>query len=976
MTGLPFILLLAAAGPGDPGSDREPTEGPPAGAIAGTLAVAPGLRVELAAAEPLIVDPVALKFDERGRAWVVEMGDYPTPPPGGFSEANPPRGRVRILEDRDGDGTFDAATTFADRLAFPTGVQPWRGGAFVTLAGQLRYFPDANRDGIADREEVWFAGFAEENEQLRANHPTLGPDGLIYVGNGLRGGKIVRGDAHPRLSRTHASGLGGDDSDDDDAYPLDLSGRTFAFDPHTGEAKVVAGAGQYGLSIDAFGNRFFCSNRRPVLHAVLPDAITALNPHLAVESAVHEVAASGPESRLYATQRGFTTSLAHAGQFTAACGVLKLPGGALSEGFANSVFTCEPTAGLVHREVLESRGATFASEPARDGAEFLTSTSPWFRPVDLAVGPDGSLYVVDMARAVIEHPHWMPEELKDRPDLRWGETRGRLWRVRSADVPVASPAAFDRDPAALAKALDDPNPWRRATASRLLHEARDPAAAEAVRAVLDDGKSVEGGALAATYLAAAGALEERGLVHGLHDSPRVAGVTARVASDHGFITPAVRAALIERLRDAEPRLAFDLCLALAPHADQPGVFEALVDAAVRSEDPYLHTVVLAGAGRAGRPTPLTAALWLSETPAPLDLLERSAEVAGRRGEAQATMGTAVGSILAERVVSDRAAAVLRGLDRGAGSALRKELATVDERDAETLAATFLDRLDRAGAPADDLLLLSLLPATRPALVERATGDADPAARAAAVRLLARGASDAAPDDPAVELIRHLPGETPAVRAALLELALTAPPRAAALLTLVEEGELSAAALGPSATRRLLKHGDNAIRKRAAAALSGGSADRSAVLARYQSSLKTEGDVARGRAVFARACATCHAIDGVGTAVGADVSDTYNRTPENLLTNILDPNRAVDVGGFAYTVLTTDGRVLTGLLTSETAGSLTLLSPGGESVTLPRGEVLELDSEGVSLMPIGLENQITPEQMTDLIAFLKGWRYGE
>ena len=980
MTGLPLVLLLAAAGPDAPGSVGEPTEGPPAGAVAGTLAVAPGLTVELAAAEPLVVDPVALRFDERGRAWVVEMGDYPTPPPDGFSEANPPRGRVRILEDTNGDGTFDAATTFADRLVFPTGVQPWKGGAFVTSAGKLSYFPDESGPGgtpddRADGEEVWFTGFAEENEQLRANHPTLGPDGLIYVGNGLRGGKISRGDAHPRLSRTHASGLGGDENDDE-TFPLDLSGRTFAFDPHTGAARVVAGAGQYGLSIDAFGNRFFCSNRRPVLHAVLPDDVTALNPHLAVESAVHEVAASGPESRLFATQQGFTTSLAHAGQFTAACGVLKLPSGALSEAFANSVFTCEPTAGLVHREVLTPRGATFASEPAREGVEFLTSTSEWFRPVDLTVGPDGSLYVVDMARAVIEHPHWMPEELKDRPDLRWGDTRGRLWRVRAAGEPFAPPTEFARNPAALAEALDDANPWRRATASRLLLESRDPAAIEPVRAVLENGGRPGGRASAATYLAAAGALEERDVVRGLGDAPRVAGATARVASDHELLTPAVRAAVIERLPTAEPRLAFDLCLALAPHADQPAAFEALVDAAVRSGDPYLHTVVLAGAGRAGRPTPLTAALWLSDTPAPLALLERSAEVAGRRGDVRATMGMAVDSILAERIVSDRAAAVLRGLDRGAGSALRKELATVDERDAETLAATFLDRLDRPDAPADDLFLLSLLPATRPALVDRATGDADPAARAAAVRLLARGASDAAPDDPAVGLIHNLPAETPAVRAALLDLALTAPPRAAALLTLVEEGELSAAALGPSATRRLLKHGDAAIRERATAALSGGSADRSAVLARYRSSLEAEGDVARGRAVFARACATCHAIDGVGTAVGADVSDTYNRTPENLLTNILDPNRAVDVGGFAYTVLTADGRVLTGLLTSETAGSLTLLSPGGESVTLPRGEVLELNSEGVSLMPVGLENQITPEQMTDLIAFLKGWRYGE
>ncbi|QDT14786.1 PVC-type heme-binding CxxCH protein [Alienimonas californiensis] len=964
MFGLPLAASFALACAADPSPAAADVEGPSAAEIAATLTVVPGLTVELAAAEPLVVDPVALRFDERGRAWVVEMGDYPTPPPEGFSEENPPRGRVRILEDADGDGTFDAALTFADRLAFPTGVQPWKGGAFVTLAGKVSYFPDTDRDDVADREEVWFTGFAEENEQLRANHPTLGPDGWIYVGNGLRGGKIVKGESNP--SRTHASGLG----EDKDAEPLDLSGRTFAFDPHIGEAKVVAGAGQYGLSIDAFGNRFFCENRKPVRHAVLPDSLTALNPHLAVESAVHDVAAWGPDSKLYPTQKAFTTSLAHAGQFTAACGVLKLPRGVLTKEYENSVFTCEPTAGLVHREVLEPQGATFTSKPARDGVEFLTSASPWFRPVDLAVGPDGSVYVVDMARAVIEHPHWMPEELKNRPDLRWGETRGRLWRVRAAgEPPWRADVLGAASPSELAGALHEPG-WGGETAQRLLHERRDPAAVTPVRESNRIYWEHEDLSRGLAYLAAVGALTEGDVLHALDEMP---GRAARIAADAGLMTPAALDAAVAALSEYvwEGRTAFDLCVALAPHADDPAVFAALVDAAVQSDDPYLHTAVLAGAGRAGMPTPLTAALWLSETPAPPDLLARSAEVAGRRGELTATMGMAVGSVLADRVVPEKAAAVLRGLDRGAGPALRRELAALEAGYRETLAAAFVQRSAATADRENDLFLLGLLEETWPELTAVAAEDPDPAVRSAAVRQLARTASPAAAD-----LVRNLPAETPAVRAALLELALTAPDRAAALLTLVEDRELTAAAVGPAATRRLVQFNDEAIRTRAEAALSGGGEDRAAALARYQSALTMEGDVARGRAAFGRVCATCHAVDGVGTAVGADISDTYNRTPESLLTNILDPNRAVDVGGFAYTVLTADGRVLTGLLTSETAGSITLQSPGGETVSLPRGDLLELRSEGVSLMPTGLEEQLTPEQMADLLAFLKGWRYAE
>ena len=966
-------LLFAAACVGAP-----PDPGPSPRAVAASLTVAPGLTVELAAAEPLLVDPVAVRFDERGRAWVVEMPDYPEPPAGGFTASRPPRGRVRILEDTTGDGAFDAATTFAAGLVFATGVQPWRGGAFVTLAGKVSFFPDEDRDGAADGEEVWFAGFAEENEQLRANHPTLGPDGLIYVGNGLRGGRIIRGAGHP-LSRTHASGLDADWNGE----PLDLSGRTFAFDPHTGAATVVAGAGQYGLSIDDYGDRFFCENRLPVRHAALPDALTALNPHYAAPDPVRDVAAGGPDSKLYATQNGFTTSLAHAGQFTAACGTVRFGGDGLGGEYAGDFFTCEPTAGLVHREIPRPLEATFVSSPARKGAEFLTSTEPYFRPVDLAAGPDGALYICDMARAVIEHPQWMPDELKDRPDLRHGDTLGRLWRVRAAGEAATFDAETfaDRSPGALAAKLDDPNGWVRATASRLLCEARDPAAVGAVRDFLSEARRPEAHALALQYLAAVGVLTDADVRAALADdafTPRVRGLAARLAGPSGAARAALLAALTRELKAAagNGRLRFDLCLALAPHADGPGVFEALVAAAVRSDDPYLHAAVLAGAGRGDRPTSLTAALWRSDPPAPPGLLTEAAKIAGRRGEVAATVGMAVGETLAEPApgVSPRAAAVLRGLDETAGGPLRRAFAEMSGADRPALAADFAAAVETAPDRPAAVFLLDLLPDTRPALAALAAGDPDPAVRAAAVRRSANARPRPDDPDPAVDLIRNLPGETPAVRTALLDLGLTTPARSAALLDLAEAGEVTAAALGPARVRRLRDAG-GPLGARANAVLETAPADRAAVLARYADCLSLGADLERGRAVFARACATCHAVDGVGVRVGADVSDTYKYTPESLLTHILDPNRAVDAGGFAYTVLTTDGRAVTGLLTAETAGSVTLTSPGGESVTLPRSEVLELRSEGVSLMPAGLENQVSEPQMADLIAFLKGWRYG-
>src|SRR5436305_11292520 len=141
------------------------------------------LRIELAAAEPEVIDPVAVRFDEDGRMWVVEMRDYPL---GNPNKGGEPLSRIRVLEDKDNDGIFETATTFADKLLFITGLQPWKGGVFVTLSGRLAYMKDTDGDGRADVDETWFEGFAEQNSQLRANHPRLALDNWIYVAHGLR----------------------------------------------------------------------------------------------------------------------------------------------------------------------------------------------------------------------------------------------------------------------------------------------------------------------------------------------------------------------------------------------------------------------------------------------------------------------------------------------------------------------------------------------------------------------------------------------------------------------------------------------------------------------------------------------------------------------------------------------------------------------------------------------------------------------
>src|SRR5262249_1241311 len=262
-------------------------------------------------------------------------------------------------------------------------------------APNIVYLRDDAGGGKADKREVLFEGFAVQNPQLRVSHPLLGPDHWVYVANGLRGGKIKR-------------------AGKDDAKPTDIGGMDFRFDPlEPDRFEAVSGMGQFGNAFDEWGHRFVCDNRHHLRHVVLPDQYIKRNPFLAVPSVVEDISESplgeaGAGAKVYPLSQNWTTSNLHAGRFTSACGVFVYAGDLLPVEFRGAAFTCEPAGNLVHQEILHDKGATFRSEPAFKEKEFLASPDDWFRPVFLTDGPDGALYVVDMYRAVIEHPEFMP----------------------------------------------------------------------------------------------------------------------------------------------------------------------------------------------------------------------------------------------------------------------------------------------------------------------------------------------------------------------------------------------------------------------------------------------------------------------------------------------------------------------------------------------------------------------------------------
>ena len=425
-TSLLFATALAAAPVPSPLAPSEALK---------AFEVAPGLRVELVAAEPLVASPCALAFDTKGRLFVAENRGYPIGP----KEGEKPAGVIALLEDTDGDGQMDKRTVFADGLTFPNGVLSWKGGIIVTCAPDIIFFKDNDGDGVADERRVLLTGFATTGStQLRVNAPTIGPDGWITLAAGLSGGTITCPE-HPERA------------------PLKMTSDV-RFHPETLEVQAVDGRSQYGMSFDREGNRFICMNRLPVQHVVMASKWLKRNPRLAFSETVQDCnernAFNGINGghdgvRLFPISSNITTADGHAGSFSAACAVHVWFGGGLTPECDGAVFSCDPTGNLVHADRLTPQGATFTATPLYPNRELLASRDDWFRPVYLTPGPDGALYVADMYRKVIEHPDYLGEEIRKHTDFVTGKNSGRIWRVRAekpyvAAAPPARVALTDR----------------------------------------------------------------------------------------------------------------------------------------------------------------------------------------------------------------------------------------------------------------------------------------------------------------------------------------------------------------------------------------------------------------------------------------------------------------------------------------------------------------------------------------------------
>lgn len=894
-----------------------------------------GFAVDLVAAEPLVQSPVAIDFGPDGRVWVAEMVDYPSGTRGDFK----PGGRVSVLEDVNGDGVYDRSTVFLDNIPFPTGLTVWRDGLLVCAAPDILFARDTNGDGKADEVTKLFTGFGTDNYQGRVNSLCYGLDGWVYGSCGLFGGTIT--------SR--------------DGKALKLGDRDFRLRPDQAVMEPATGRTQQGRVRDDWGDWFGCDNSRFAFHHALPDHYLRRNPHITYPNPTVFVPDYPESNRLFPlrTLQLFKLS-GPAGRATGACGIGVYRDDLLGDDYTGNLFTCEPVNLAVHRLKLTPRGSTFSGRRAADeqASEFLAATDGWFRPVQMRTGPDGALWVVDMYRFVIEHPRWIPAEDLAKVDDRAGATMGRIYRVYPAGKPPRKPPRLDRmSSAQLVAAMDTPNGTVRDLAGQMLLWREDASAVPAL-ARLATGPRPEARLHALCVLDGLGKLTPELVRQALTDCiPGVRRHAVRLAEKH---LAEVGPSLLPVVDDADAQVRLQLAFTLGGWRDARAAKALAWLAMKHAADPLLVAAVMSGVGKENVADVLAAARKIKSPPAAVvrQLLAVAAAVGDRD-----TLTKAMRQVTASQDGFAALAGVLDALER------RKLLPPEPERVREMIAKAREVAADPSAK--DDLRLAAVT------LLGRDAGDAEllgrllvpqsaPALQSAALAALSR-LTDAGV---ASTLLAGWKGHTPSLRGQILDLLLGRPAWRDRLLAAVEKNEVTPGQIDAARRQRLLTHKDEKVRKRAAALFTdAASADRRKVLAAYADAVALKTDAPRGKVVFAKHCAACHRLEGVGHDVGPDLAALANKTPLYLLGEILDPNRNLDTRYQQYVVTTKRGLSHTGLLASETATGLTLKLQEGKTQSLLRSDVEEMQSSGKSLMPEGLEKDIGQQDMADLIAYL-------
>lgn len=579
-----------------------------------TFHLAPGIRVELVASEPMVERPVALQFDPDGRLWVVEMRAF-MPNLEGTGEDNP-IGRVSVLTDTDGDGRMDKSTVFLDGLVMPRAISLVRDGALIGAPPYLWFCRDTRGTGRAD-EKIELAkdfGFAPDPKNIamgepenQPNNPLWGFDNWIHIGH---------------------------------------YGGQFRWRDGQWERGVANALGEWGLSQDDWGHLFNNSNSAQLGAQMIPARYLNRNPHYprpagrSVNVAHDEFV--WPARVTPGINRGYVPEMLRDNklmEFTAACAPWIYRADLFPAEFLGNAFVCEPAGNLIKRNIVTAAKGRLTAREAYDRSEFLASTDERFRPVNMTTGPDGALYVCDMYHGIIEHRISVSKYLEDQVRARGldqpGAPQGRIWRIVPENAPRPAPPRMSQEtPAQWVAHLSHRNAWWRETAQRLLVERGDLSVAPALEKLAAESTEPMARLHALWTLDGLRRTTWRVAGHALEDAdPRVRAAALQISE--GLLDGPERAGVLARWvaltgTESSPEVQLQLILSLGEARD-PAADLAMAALARRApESAFLRDALLTGVG--GREWDLAEAL-LAREPDPAD---------------DAVLAALAGCILAER----------------------------------------------------------------------------------------------------------------------------------------------------------------------------------------------------------------------------------------------------------------------------------------------------------------------------------------
>lgn len=966
----------------------------------------PGFKATVFAEEPLINKPIAVQWDAAGVLWVAETPEYPNGrrplvaepwketaslEPGVYDR--PARDRISRLIDTDGDGKADEKELFHEGLELVTGFCMHDKGVIAVAQPHIVYLADTDGDGKADQEKPLFKGFDPGDTHFVANHFIAAPDGWIYASTGS--GASAR---HPQTDEEMAR----------------ISPGVFRFKADGSAIQQVAsqGGNSFGAEVTSDMEIFHskATNGNPVQHVALPEWVLARAPGIRAES-MHSVNPGRAVNRNDLPDRAPIMQIDQVGRYTAACSVTVYEGGTWPEEYRDTIFMSEPILDVIHHERLVPRGSSYQGELVLQDREWLRSSDYWFCPIAVNLGPDGAMYVLDFYTPVVAHNDTRgPQHSRSNASVRPDRERyfGRIYRIQHKAAPAMPSSDLSQaDAAALVAAFRHPNRAVRFNAIRLLIERRD-AVGEAETAALRDMVRTDGSAPARIQalwaLHRLGKLDEDLLKAAASDELPSLRRNAMLLVEAG--QPLSDASVFDALlKDADQRVRLAALRAMSASPPDEARTAVLLANMNRLHDPRSQAAV-AAAG-AGNPAPLIVGMLDgSVAPGPVMAVARSLAISFSSKATPESVMEVLSAAVASKE-SGLAAVVIGELGANAESlpdasdealdVLRKLLAS-DRRELAAASLPLVITWDKEGALKDGLAAAAkeLLPVVRderlrprrrtaalrslvavrgsspeimPALVSLMKESRQPEFRRAVIEALA-GTGEASVGEALPEILPTLPRER---REPALNAIAGRPEWSMLLLDALDAKRVPAAELDPRDRSRFTNHPDATVASRAKTVFvrldGGGNPAKSELVARLLPEAVKEGDAAKGKEIFAAACALCHQMDGMGQRFGPNLDGIGSHPVADLLTHIVDPTLVVDDEHRTWNFSMKNGTQFAGIIASENEARVQLRQPGGAVVDLAAADIAERRKADISLMPEGFES-LGAEGLRDLITYIR------